>query len=126
MGKSIGLGSIEIDTRLLLEDGSRYTKFLDGNALSNSLAEEQDTGKFIAAFEDYVKTNGREEDYKRIMESLSLMLDYTKAELPYWKYAVAPINGATNDADNNDERFRIRAVLPSARTVIERASGPIK
>ena len=126
MGKSIGLGSIEIDTRLLLEDGSRYTKFLDGNALSNSLAEEQDTGKFIAAFEDYVKSNGREEDYKRIMESLSLMLDYTKTELPYWKYAVAPINGATNDADNNDERFRIRAVLPNARTVAERASGPIK
>ena len=126
MGKSIGLGSIEIDTKLLLENGSRYTKFLDGTALNNSLTEEQDTGKFISAFEDYVKSNGREEDYKRIMESLSLMLDYKNSDLRYWNYAVSPITSPTNGKRNRDERFRRRAVLPQIKTVVERASGPIK
>lgn len=127
MGKSIGLGSIEIKTRLLLEDGSRYTNFLDKDLLHESMAEESNIDKYIHAYEEYVDRQGMKDIYKNTIKTLGMMLDYRNTELPYWADAVAPMDGSTNNPnkENKDKRFELRSILPNVEKVVERAQKPM-
>jgi len=127
MGKSIGLGSIEIKTKLQLENGSRYTQLLDNDFLHNSLTEESNPDKFIRVYEEYVSQQSMNAVYKKTIKTLGLMLDYRNTELPYWADAVAPIDGSTNNQnqDNVDKRFELRSILPDVEKVIERAEKPM-
>ena len=134
-GKSIGLGSIKIDSKLYLEDGTRYNCLFDDNGWHNSLKETKETDEYIKAFEDYVNIEGMYKDYQLIIRNLKDILNFKHTELgDRWEkmtaYMSAPMNNTSNNQNNNnnneDTRFKNRNVLPDASTVIKRAYKQIK
>jgi len=133
-GKSIGLGSIKIDSKLYLEDGTRYNCLFDDDGWHDSLKETKNMNEYIKAFEDYVNIEGMYKDYQLIIRNLKDILNFKHTELgDRWEkvtaYMPAPMNNSSNnrnDDNNEDTRFKNRNVLPIISTVIERAYKQIK
>ena len=108
-GKSLGLGSVRLKARLLLEDTEKQFAglFTDG-AWRESL--EENTGEeCLAAFRRWREEHLGEgkEAFEKSMKELRCLLDWNKTNLPKWqeKTAMMPLG---------DTRFKERVVLKSA------------
>ncbi|WP_298588575.1 TIGR03986 family CRISPR-associated RAMP protein [uncultured Selenomonas sp.] len=108
-GKSLGLGSVRLKARLLLEDTEKQFAglFTDG-AWRESL--EENTGEeCLAAFRRWREEHLGEgkEAFEKSMKELRCLLDWNKTNLPKWqeKTAMMPLG---------DTRFKERVILKSA------------
>ncbi|MBR2214453.1 MAG: TIGR03986 family CRISPR-associated RAMP protein [Selenomonadaceae bacterium] len=126
-GKSIGLGSIRMQSRLYLEDGSRFTTLFDDNGWHDSLQEATPT-EFIAAYENYVRAQGNSfwQDYQEALANMRSILDWKNTARPGWQKATAAMDGNTKNGHNQDKRFALRAVLPALQKVVSLAGKRIE
>lgn len=111
-GKSIGLGSVRIETRLRLDDTqARYQQLLSAEGWSNSLLAT-DGREYIDSFERYRARMlpAEQENIAHVLAELRCMLDYNNAKQDKWaeKVALMPIEGDTH------ERYKNRVVLKPA------------
>lgn len=127
-GKSIGLGSIEVNATLYLEDDTSYEFLFDDDCWHDSMQKTENIEEYIQEFESYVDRKGLNEDYKIAIENLRYMLNFKHTELgDRWEkvtaYMAAPMNNKTknNNTGIEDTRFKNRNVLPTVSTVIDRA-----
>ena len=113
-GKSLGLGSIEITSSLVLMDMKEsYLNAFDGVGGWNRAESTADNAKIqnlITAFDNYVKD--REINYDKSIEELRHMLDWSKTEIHGWKEEIEQMS-------IQDERkpFQKRWILPTALEV---------
>ena len=125
MGKSIGLGSIHIDAKLMLEDGSRYQKLFDKNGWHDS-QKETSPASFINTYEGYLNKQSDEfaSDYTHILHEMQKVMDYNTTKVKNWDKVTAAINGDTDpNHDNPDTRFRDRNILPNIDEVLKKANS---
>lgn len=115
-GKSLGLGSIRIQSQLYVDSQDVYTNlFTDG--LLQDAAVASDKQKYLDAFEQYVSSKGMARCWQGIMGELSQMLDWEHAEKTKgWSERVKSMSGNVQKGDV-DERFVNRDILPSVREV---------
>ena len=113
-GKSLGLGSIKITSKLILMDAKNsYLNAFDGVGGWNSAESEADNAKIqnlITSFDNYVKD--REINYDKSLEELRHMLDWSKTEIHGWKEEIEQMS-------IQDERkpFQKRWILPTTLEV---------
>ena len=115
-GKPFGLGSVEMKSKLYLDTNDTYTTlFRDGEFSENALPDD---GKaYLECFEKYVSAEGLERCWQQTMKELNEMLDWTHADKTNgW---AARIKSMSGDVQNKtvDERFKTRAILPTADEV---------
>ena len=122
-GKSIGMGSVHIDTELYLEEmDMRYTRiFLDENEGWSEKVERGKAEKFILAFEKYRDAHLSEDEKPRFyisLRELSALLDYKKAvtKKEEWKEKIKTMSAT----DKNDTRFKDRVPLEETLTVYDK------
>lgn len=119
-GKSLGLGSIEIKSKLYLDTNDTYTTlFRDGEFSENAVPDD---GKaYLECFEKYVVAEGLERCWQQTMKELAEMLDWTNAnKTPGWADHVKSMSGNVQSQDV-DERFKTRAILPTVDEVYKNA-----
>lgn len=111
-GKSLGMGSVRIRARLLLEDTKKqFASLFDGGRWRESL--EESTGEdCLAAFRrwrDEHLDDGRAA-FETSMKELRCLLDWNKTKLPKWQEKTAMMR----IGDKSDTRFKDRVILKSA------------
>lgn len=111
-GKSLGLGSVRLKARLLLEDtkGQFAGLFTDG-AWRESL--EESTGEeCLAAFRRWREEHLGEGKaaFEKSLKELRCLLDWNKTSLPKWQEKTAMMR----IGDKSDTRFKERVILKSA------------
>ena len=125
MGKSIGLGSIELNTELtIIETEKRYNKLFNSHGWETGEIKP-DISQFIKSFKDYVNHHILQEnknDYNNILKDLYRLMDWNIAngEKPVirWDEAMTmmPVG------NKNDRRFRDRIKLDLPKSFIEKWS----
>lgn len=131
LGKSIGLGSIRIQSHLYLEDGSRYQKLFDSDGWHISQREENMTS-FIKTYEAYLSEQDGSfmDDYEKIVDVMQKMMDYKNTSISNWDSITAPIDGDTEPSHENqkpkDTRFKNRNILPTIDEVLKKAKASQK
>lgn len=111
-GKSLGLGSVRIKARLLLEDTEKqFAGLFEDNAWRECL-EESDGEEYLAAFRRWREEHLGEgkEAFQESMKELRCLLDWTKTNLPKWEQKTAMMR----IGDKDDTRFKDRVILKSA------------
>lgn len=113
-GKSLGLGSIKITSKLILMDAKNsYLNAFDGVGGWNSAESEADDKKIqnlITAFDNYVKD--REINYDKSIEELRHMLDWNNTEIRGWKEEIEQMS-----IQDKRKPFQKRWILPTALEV---------
>ncbi|WP_256324579.1 TIGR03986 family type III CRISPR-associated RAMP protein [Selenomonas ruminantium] len=114
-GKSIGLGSIRVEAMLKLDGDSYYKQLFDDSGQWHTAETSADFSKYVAEFEEKLKSGLSKEDYHRYQIAqgeLSHMLDWKNTTRPDWE------NKTTAMSINDPEKpFQYRWVLPTARKV---------
>ncbi|MCR5176850.1 MAG: TIGR03986 family CRISPR-associated RAMP protein [Anaerovibrio sp.] len=124
-GKSMGLGSIKLNKHdLFVETDESYTRFLDGTNMANA-CQKVDSSEYRAKFKEAVP-KALKNDWKRIMDELTVMLDYDNTKLPEWHEKTAPMRGEYENKNGKlqftiHKGFADRRALPTATQVIARA-----
>lgn len=111
MGKSIGLGSVDISASLhLIDEAARYGCMFDADGMVAGDADgEKHWDSLISGFEAYRAQHlQREKAFQKVLSELKIMLDWSVTQdkakwLP--KMAYMPIG------DKTDHRYRDRAIL---------------
>ena len=116
MGKPLGMGSVQIKTKLFEEDDAYQSLFKD-NAWNNS-CRQKETSSFTKAFEDYVRTSGMENEWQHIMNALCCMLEWNNVEQDNWNNRTKMMESNVQSGDI-DERFQKRAPLPLPEDVVQ-------
>ena len=110
-GKSLGMGSVRIKARLLLEDREKqFASLFRDNAWRESL-EENDGTQYRTAFRrwrDEHLGEGRAA-FETSLKELRCLLDWNKTKLPRWQEKTAMMR-----IDGGDTRFKDRVILKSA------------
>ena len=110
-GKSLGMGSVRIKARLLLEDREKqFASLFQDNAWRESL-EENDGTQYRTAFRrwrDEHLGEGRAA-FETSLKELRCLLDWNKTKLPRWQEKTAMMR-----IDGGDTRFKDRVILKSA------------
>lgn len=113
-GKSLGLGSIEITSSLVLMDmKASYLNVFDEMGEWNraeSTADNAKIQKLITAFDNYVKD--REINYDKSIEELRHMLDWNNTEIRGWKEEIEQMS-----IQDKRKPFQKRWILPTALEV---------
>lgn len=113
-GKSLGLGSIEITSSLVLMDmKASYLNVFDEMGEWNRAESTADNAKIqnlITAFDNYVKD--REINYDKSIEELRHMLDWNNTEIPEWKEQIKQMS-----IQDKRKPFQKRWILPTALEV---------
>ena len=117
-GKSIGLGSIEITSQLILiNTADTYRRAFDGAGGWNAAEEAAETDAYIQAFEGKQKQHWQSNSaalsfYEKSMAELRHILDWDNTERAGWEKKTAQMT-----IGQGDKRFQERAILPSALDV---------
>ena len=115
-GKSLGLGSIEITSSLVLMDmKASYLNVFDEMGEWNRAESTADNAKIqnlITAFDNYVKD--REINYDKSIEELRHMLDWNNTEIHGWKEEIEQMS-----IQDKRKPFQNRWILPTALEVGE-------
>ena len=109
-GKSLGMGSIRINTTLYTEDNdlTYYQILADDNGGWWQEAEKKDTAGFIKTFEDYRDNHLLDkESFYISMQELAALLDFNVTKKPNWSNKIAPMGVG-------DQRFKDRISLTTA------------
>ena len=106
MGKSLGLGSIQIKSTLFVERTDAYTKLFDDGGFTNPY-EEKSPDEFIQAFRDYVVSKEMLKTWQEVMDELKKILDWDNKPAPK---KIQQMSSNFSDR-NNPNPFLQRAVL---------------
>ena len=121
MGKSIGLGSIELENKVTIIDAKeRYSSMFEDKTWKTGESPLKDSSEFIDAFVTYRdnELGSNKKDYKTILDDLYSLMDWSLAEDPeypiYWPYATKMMS--IDDSDDENKHFVNRTKLdrPSA------------
>lgn len=108
-GKSLGLGSVRLKARLLLEDTKEQFAGLFTDGTWRESLEESTGEECLAAFRRWREEHLGEgkEAFEKSMKELRCLLDWNKTNIPKWqeKTAMMPLG---------DTRFKERVILKSA------------
>ena len=123
MGKSIGLGSVKLDSKVTCINSNERYQFLFNADSWNTGEYVVDISEYIDAFTSY---RDRELDvdqkkYKDMLDELISMMDWSLAEesnySPYWPYAVQMMS--IDDEDDKYKHFKKRTKLDNPKEFIE-------
>lgn len=119
MGKSIGMGSVELQSKLFIQEDNYYTK-LFGVTGFDAGVKEADKNKFNAAFDNYLKQMLNANSlrlYQEKMQELTLIMDKAYLEQRDWpdKTAYMDINDREGKKISNS-----RIPLPSIKEVVKK------
>lgn len=120
MGKSLGMGSVRIQSALHL-DSERYGKLFDGGKWQES-QQAADPAPFLDAFAAYVKAHlgPAEASYQASLKNLRIMLDWRNTERPNWNKEVSAVGSEQGSVKNGvDPQFTERYVLPAPDKVVK-------
>ena len=121
MGKSIGLGSIELENKVTIIDAKeRYSSMFEDKTWKTGESPLKDSAEFIDAFVTYRdnELGSNKKDYKTMLDDLYSLMDWSLAEDPeyptYWPYATKMMS--IDDSDDENKHFVNRTKLdrPSA------------
>lgn len=121
MGKSIGLGSIELENKVTIIDAKeRYSSMFEDKTWKIGESPLKDSSEFIDAFVTYRdnELGSNKKDYKTMLDDLYSLMDWCLAEDPeypiYWPYATKMMS--IDDSDDENKHFVNRTKLdrPSA------------
>lgn len=121
MGKSIGLGSIELENKVTIIDAKeRYSSMFEDKTWKTGESPLKDSSEFIDAFVTYRdnELGSNKKDYKTMLDDLYSLMDWCLAEDPeypiYWPYATKMMS--IDDSDDENKHFVNRTKLdrPSA------------
>lgn len=121
MGKSIGLGSIELENKVTIIDAKeRYSSMFEDKTWKTGESPLKDSSEFIDAFVTYRdnELGSNKKDYKTMLDDLYSLMDWSLAEDPeypiYWPYATKMMS--IDDSDDENKHFVNRTKLdrPSA------------
>ena len=103
MGKSLGMGSVRIQSVLHL-DNDRYGQLFDGGKWKKP-QKSADVRNFIEAFDAYVKEHigSAEKSYQASLKNLRIMLDWNNTKRPNW---VRKVSAAGSDKGTFKRRRR--------------------
>lgn len=119
-GKSLGLGSVRITSRLFVENKEAYSRLFDDQGW-NPADREADSATYIADFRGHVEKEKMVEAQKKVTEELCAMLRWENTSLPHWKEQTRPMQGDVSN-DSVDIRYKKRAILPNVAAVIKASS----
>ncbi len=115
-GKSLGLGSIRITSKLKLDTPEMYHSFFHESRITDD-SKETSMDPYLKAFTDHIESNGMTRAWQEVMNELVKMLDWKHAEeTPNWSEKVASMSGNVQTG-NVDHRFVELAILPKVRDV---------
>ena len=111
-GKSLGLGSVRLKARLLLEDTEEQFAGLFTDGAWRESLEESTGEECLAAFRQWREEHLGEgkEAFEKSMKELRCLLDWNKTSLPKWQEKTAMMR----IGDRSDTRFKDRVILKSA------------
>ena len=111
-GKSLGLGSVRLKARLLLEDTKEQFAGLFTDGAWRESLEESTGEECLAAFRRWREEHLGEgkEAFEKSMKELRCLLDWNKTSLPKWQEKTAMMR----IGDKSDTRFKDRVILKSA------------
>jgi len=117
-GKSLGLGSIEITSQLVLVDtADSYRRAFDEAGNWNTAEKTVETDTYIEAFEDTLKKHWKSNPaaqnfYEKSIEELRYMLDWNNTEIRGWKEEIEQMS-----IQDKRKPFQKRWILPTALEV---------
>ena len=117
-GKPFGFGSVRITPRLYVEDDSTYAQLFGADGWQNPY-REKNSAEYLDEFKDHLKRRDMMKTWKKVMDELTKILDWTPAELDGWNDYVKQMRGNVSAKDEVDERFKQRAPLPPIKTIFE-------
>ena len=111
-GKSLGLGSVRLKARLLLEDTEEQFAGLFTDGAWRESLEESTGEECLAAFRRWREEHLGEgkEVFEKSMKELRCLLDWNKTSLSKWQEKTAMMR----IGDKSDTRFKDRVILKSA------------
>ena len=123
MGKSIGLGSVKLDSKVTCIDSSERYQFLFNTDSWNTGEHVVDISEYVDAFTSYRdrELDVDQENYENMLKELISMMDWSLAEesdySPYWPYAVQMMS--IDDEDDEYKHFKKRTKLDKPKEFIE-------
>lgn len=118
MGKSIGMGSVKLQSRLHLQADNYYTRLFAGDSFDESFIDAP-IQQYVDSFDSFMKNVIGEESYRlyedRIRELNIIMNDsyLNQKEWPNWPNKTAYM-------EVGDERYNLRIPLPSITEVVNK------
>lgn len=118
MGKSIGMGSVKLQSRLHLQADDYYTRLFAGDSFDDSFIDAP-IQQYVDSFDSFMKNVIGEESYRlyedRIRELNIIMNDsyLGQKEWPNWPDKTAYM-------EVGDERYNLRKPLPSITEVVNK------
>ena len=113
------MGSIKVQARLYLEDGTRYDRLFAADGWSAG-QKESAAKDYLRSFADYMKTAlGKDKKaYEKLMDELRTMLDWNVTRDSSWKEKIKMMSGDVKSG-TVDNRYIQRAILPTATEVVQ-------
>lgn len=119
-GKSIGLGSVNIDSVLKLEENP-YAQIFAKDGWHDALKVVK-PAEYIKAFEEYANKQGMSDLCNTAANSLRDMLDYNNVKHAHWLEATSAMGSpTTNKAEGDKPSFAGRSILLKIEDVIKKA-----
>lgn len=119
MGKPIGMGSVELKSKLYLQQDNYYTKLFGDNGFDAGL-QEQDKKQYIASFEGYMESALNADSlnkYNARMKELALIMDKAYLDQRDWPDKTAYMDINDRDAKKVSNN---RIPLPSIAEVVKK------
>lgn len=119
-GKSLGLGSVTINAKLMLDKKENYTGLFSKDGWLNASSEEKFT-EYISAFKSVLVEKQLENSWNGVMQDLANMLDYSNVKKNGWSKSVGVMEGEIDKrgAYSPNEKFKTRAVLKTIDGVVK-------
>lgn len=122
MGKSLGMGSIRIQTTLQLDTDGRYQALFEKGKWKTS-STETEAQPFIQAFDTYAGDHlgQAKKSYQASLKALRIMLDWKNTQQPGWNQRVRDV-GSENAKlfKNRNNQFMKRDILPTPDKVVKK------
>lgn len=120
-GKSLGLGSVSINAKLMLDKKENYTGLFGNDGWLNASSEEKFT-EYIGEFKSALADNQLENSWQGVMKDLTTVLAYDNiTNKKDWSKRVAVMQG-TLDTDGSytpNDKFKERAALKTVDGVVK-------
>lgn len=118
-GKALGLGSVLIQAKLVLDKKENYGTLFDEEGWLRSV-EETDKSEYIEAFKSYVNTKKMEKEWEKVMHELELALNYRNASgINDWEKRIKSMHNNMT-TDDVDKYFIERMPIKTIKEVTQR------
>ena len=123
MGKPLGFGSVRIKSTLFVEEDDAYTELFNADGWRNP-CQEKNPSEYLDAFKNYLRARDIYETWRKVMDELKKILDWSLTKREHWSQKVEPMRGSVKFRNGKqtmelDERFRQRKSLPTIKTIFE-------